>query len=640
MPFEGRGGFTMRSDVCQRRSRIRCVEEVGIGFMRRIFPAVFLVLMISSAWAEDKIKVEEVVVTAAKIEEAAEETTSEVTVIKGEEIKKMNVTFLPDVLRRVPDLNLVQNGGDGKFSSVFLRGGDPKHTLVMIDGVKVNSNTTGTFDFSSIPVEDIERIEIVKGAQSTIYGSEAMAGVINIITKKGEGKLKMDASFEGGSFGTYNPAVTVSGSQKSLNYRVTALYFHTDGISAAKDGTERDGYNNASLSWKFGHKPSENTELELSGYYSNDRTKLDDIDFTTGRPVDALDFVQHGNHFLLSARGKVYLLDKWEQVLTLSTFSDLLKFRDTNSLFNNADILNTRQVAEWQNNLYVSNAVILTAGIEYRKDKGENRGNFDDSVENKALYFNSKLKFLKDNLIINAGLRYDDHETAGSKTTYKMGAAYNFREAGLTLRTSYGTGFRAPSFNDLFFPFYGNPSLKPEESKSYEAGVVKTLFQGKMSLSLTYFKQDYKNLIQADPLIFTAANIARASVEGVEAIASLRLNDALDIRTGYTYLNTEDKDTGESLPKRPKNKFNAGIGYTVRNLSLLLDYLYVGKRLNSSVGTELSAYSVVNLSGNYRATKDITLFGRIENLFNAHYEEVGGFGTKGASFYGGVRVSL
>lgn len=145
---------------------------------------------------------------------------------------------------------------------------------------------------------------------------------------------------------------------------------------------------------------------------------------------------------------------------------------------------------------------------------------------------------------------------------------------------------------------------------------------------------------QADPLTFTAANIARASVEGVEAAASLRLNDAVDIKTGYMYLNTEDKDTGKNLIKRPKNKFTAGIGYSVRNLSLLADYLYVGKCLDSSVGNELPAYSVVNLSGNYRVTKNITLFGRIENLFNAHYEEVGGFNTKGASVYGGMKVSL
>lgn len=594
----------------------------------------------SLLWAEEKIKVGEVVVTAARIEEAVEETTSAVTVIKGEEIKKMNVTFLHDVLRKLPDLSIARNGGDGKFTSVFLRGGDPKHTLVMIDGVKVNSNTTGGFDFSGVSVDDIERIEIVKGAQSTIYGSEAMAGVINIITKKGEGKLKVDASFEGGSFGAYNPALTVSGSEKALNYRVTAHYFHTDGISAAKSGSEKDGYNNASLSWKLGHKPLENLELELSGYYYNDRSELDGFDFMTGKAADDLNFVQHGNHFLLSARGKLYLFDKWEQILTVSTFTDLLKFRDPDSIFNNADILNQRQVAEWQHNAYISNAVTFTAGFEYRKEKGENKGNFDDSVDNKAAYFNSKLKFLGDNLIINAGLRYDDHETAGSKVTYKVGAAYNFIGAGLLVRTSYGTGFRAPSLNDLFFPFYGNPSLQPEESKSFEAGAVKTLFGEKMSLSLTYFKQNYRNLIQADPLTFTAANIARASVEGVEAIASLKLNDALDVRTGYTHLDTENKDTGKSLIRRPKNKVSLGVGYVKRDVSLLADYIYVGNRLNSASGNELSAYSVIGLSGNYRVTKNITLFGRIENLFNAHYEEVGGYSTKGASVYGGMRVSL
>lgn len=611
------------------------------GGVANVLAALFLLLMISPAGAEEKIKVGEVVVTAARIEEAAEETTSEVRVIKGEDIRKANATFLPDILRKVPDLSLVQSGGDGKITSVYLRGGDPKHVLVMIDGVKVNSNTTGSFDFSSVPVEDIERIEIVKGAQSTIYGSEAMAGVINIITKKGDGKIKIDAAFEGGSAGTYNPSFTVSGSEKSLNYRVTGLYYHTDGISAAKGGTERDGYNNGYVSWKFGYKPSENSELELLGSYSNDRTELDDIDFTTGKPVDALNFVQHGNHFILSARGKLYVADKWEQVLTLSAFSDLLKFRDPDSFFNNSDILNTRKVADWQHNLYLSNAVTLTGGFEYRREKGENRGNFDDAVDNRAIYFNSKLKFLKDNLILNAGLRYDDNEAAGTKTTFKLGAAYYFRDAGLTFRTSYGTGFRAPSFNDLFFPFYGNPSLKPEESKSYEAEVVKTLLQEKVALTLTYFKQNYKNLIQAEPLTFTAANIARASVEGVEATASVKVTDSIDVRTGYTYLSTEDKDTGTRLPKRPKNKFNAGIGYSAGNLSLLADYLYVGPRLNSTAsGEELSAYSLVNLSGSYRITKSISFFGNVVNLFNAHYEEVGGFNTKGASVYGGMRVSL
>lgn len=591
-------------------------------------------------WAEEKVKIEEVVVTASRIEEAIEEPTSEIAVISSEDIKKMNVEFLPEVLRKVPDISLIQSGGDGRLTSVFLRGGDSKHTLVMIDGVKANSNTTGGFDFSGIPVEDIERVEILKGSQSTIYGSEAVAGVINIITKKGEGKLKVDISFEGGSHGTYNPSLTVSGSEKALNYRFTAQYFHTDGISAAKNGSEKDSYENTFFSWKLGHKPSGNMELEITGNYYNDIAALDGYDFMTGLAADDMNYVQHGNHFMLSGRGKLYLFDKWEQVLTVSTFMDSLKFRDPDTAFNNYDIINKRNIIDWQNNLYLSNSIIFTAGLEYRKDSGENTGNFNEAVENKAAYLNSKFKLLRDALIINAGLRYDDHQTAGSKTTYKVGAAYNFKENGLIVRASYGTGFSAPSFNDLYFPFYGNQNLKPEESKAFEAGVVKTLFNDKISLSLAYFSQEYWDMIQADPLTYTAANIARASVRGIESNFSFRLTDSVDMKAGYTYLDTENKDTGTALIRRPKNKVNLSLGYTANSITLLADYIYVDSRLDSSAGNEMPSYSIVNLSGSYKAQKNITLFSRIENLFDKGYEEARGYGTKGISVYGGVRAAF
>jgi vitamin B12 transporter len=625
-------------------------SEEEVRPMKR-FGLMLLPLIINSlsgsGWAEETIKIGEVVVTASRLEEAIGETTSEVTVIKGEEIKQMNVAFIPDVLRKVPDLNVVQSGGDGKLTSVFLRGGDPKNTLVMIDGVKVNSPSTGGYDFSGISVEDIERIEIVKGAQSTIYGSEAMAGVINIITKKGEGRPKLDASFEGGSFGTYHPAVTVSGSERALSYRLTAQYLHTDGISAAKDGTERDGYDNASVSWKLGHRPSQNLELELFGNYYSDRSEIDDFDFFTGKAVDAFQFVQHDHRFLLSVRGKLYLFDKWEQVLSLSAFRDSLKLRDPVNTFNEADIVNKRQVIDWQHNLYLLDALTLTGGLEYREEKVENAspfGGFEDTVSNKALYLNSKVKLLRDSLILNAGLRFDDHETAGSKTTYKVGAAYAIKEAGLAFRTSYGIGFRAPSLNDLFFPGFGNANLKPEESKSFDAGVSKTLFRDRLALSLTYFRQDYKDLIQSDPLTFTPVNIARATVRGIETSAALRITDSLDLRAGYTNMDARDKDTNLRLIRRPVDKLSVGAGYTARDFSVLADYIYVGNSFDSISdarnGIKLASYSIVNLSGNYRATKLLTLFARVENLFDEDYEVVKGFGTKGISIYGGIRVNL
>lgn len=608
--------------------------------MKQSWLILLPLLLIPPAWAEEKVRVEGVVVTAARIEETAGETTSEVTVIRSEEIQAMHANLLPEVLRRIPDLNIVQTGGDGKFTSVFLRGGDPKHTLVMVDGVKVNSNTVGSYDMSSLPVDDIERIEIVKGAQSTIYGSEAMAGVINIITKKGEGRPKATITVEAGSQGTVNPSATVSGSTPSLHYRVTAGYFSTDGISTARNGSEKDGYRNGSLSWKAGARPSEQVEVELIGQYSADRSELDGYDFMTGLAADAPNFVQHGIHVLLAARGKLYVRDIWEQVLTLSTFRDSLKFRDPDTDYNNADIVNRRHVIDWQNNLYITNSLTLTGGIEYRRENGENKGNFDETVDNKAAYLNAKLKLLSDALVLNAGIRYDDHESFGSKTTYKVGAAYVMKDAGITLRTSYGTGFRAPSLNDLYYPFYGNPSLKPEESTSFEAGAVKFLLKDRVSLSVTYFSQDYDNLIQSDPRTYTAANIASASVKGIEAAVSWRASEGLDLNAGYTYLDTEDKDTGTELIRRPTHKVSAGAAYSFKDISVRADFLYVGGRLDSSAGTMLSPYALVNLNGSYRMGKAVSVFIRIENLFDTEYEEAHGFGTKGRSLYGGITATM
>jgi vitamin B12 transporter len=589
---------------------------------------------------ENTISMEEIIVTATKIDEEIEETTSTVLVITSEDIEKMNVQFIADVLRKIPELNLTQSGSTGKLATVLLRGGDSTHTLVMIDGIKVNSTLTGSFDFSGIPIEDIDRIEIVKGPQSTIYGSEAMAGVINIITKRGTGKPRGELSIEGGSYGTYNPVVTVSGGDENIDYRLTGNHFYTNGISAAKSGGEEDSYVHSSVSGKFGLRPSETIHLELTGKYSYDRTELDGFDFLQMEASDDLNFVQRGNHYLLSAKGKFYLSDIWDQLLTISTTQDSLEFRDPDTYFNNYQMTSSTDTIDWQNNLYFSHMLTVTGGIEYRREKGENVDTFDESLDNKALYLNNKLKLLNDDIVLNAGLRYDDHETFGNKTTYRIGAMYSIRPLNLRIRSSYGTGFRAPTLNELFFPFYGNRELKPEESFSWEISMEGNYLQKKVGISLTYFNQEYKNLIQTDPLTYTAANISKAEMKGIEATVSWQMTESLSLKSGYTYLDTEDKTTGKSLTRRPENKLLASLGFSKKEMSLLADYLYVDQRLDSSVNRALSSYQLVNLSGTYRVTKFLSLFGRIENLFDEDYEEVGGYNTPGFSVYGGFKVSI
>ena len=487
-------------------------------FIHLLLLIVFTLSCSNSSFAQDKIiPLEEVVVTATKIVETVAETTSNVTVIKREDIENMNVVFVTDVLRKIPDLNLTQNGGKGKVATVLLRGGDSTHTLVLIDGVKVNSTTTGSFDFSGIRVNDIERIEIVRGPQSTIYGSEAMSGVINIITQKGGGSLRAETSLEAGSYGTYSPSLTISGVLKAFDYRLTGGYLCTDGISAARHGDERDGYRNSSVSGKIGFKPSEKFEFELAGRYSYDRTELDGFDFLQMQAVDDLNFVQRGNHYVISGKGKIYPLPSWEQILTIAVVKDRLKFRDPDTIFNNYEIMNRTNIVEWQHNFYLSEKYTLTAGAEYRNETGDNEGNFDSSADTLALYLNNTLKLLNDSLILNAGLRYDDNEISGNKTTYRIGAVYNVRPLAVRIKSSYATGFRAPTLNELFFPFYGNINLKPETSTAWEAGFEKDFFGERVTLMLTYFDQEYKNLIQTDPFTWTAENIGRAKIEGIES---------------------------------------------------------------------------------------------------------------------------
>jgi len=511
----------------------------------------------------------------------------------------------------------------------------------MIDGVRVKSTTTGSFDFSGISVDDIERIEIVKGPQSTIYGSEAMAGVINIITKRGKGKPKLQTSFEAGSYGTYKPSATLSGGDNKFDYRITGSYFYTDGISAARKGSERDGYKNASVSGKFGFRPVDRFELEIIGRYYYDRSELDAF----GR--DDLNYVQHGHHYLFSGRGTLYLTDTWEQILSVSRIEDSLKYRDPDTSYHNDDIITGINTIDWQHNFYFNEVYTLTIGADYREEEGENVGMFDKVVDNKAVYFNNKLRLLNDNLIINAGLRHDDHETFGSETTYRVGAVYNVIAASLKLRTSYGTGFRAPTLNELYYkgPWgsSGNPNLEPEKSHSWEIGIEKELVKNNVSVSITYFDQRYRNLIEwiespPGSWQYTPQNVSKAEVKGIEVNTSVRVLESLTVNSTYTYLDTEDKDTGERLSRRPIDKFNLTTEYMQGPLTMLLSYTYVGKAKDRS--KHLGSYSLLNLSSRYKLADQCELFARIDNLLDEDYETAGGYNSPGFSVFGGIKFEM
>ena len=612
--------------------------------MKKIVISAWMLSMIflldNSARAQEAgVKLKEVVVTADRIESTTAETTSDVVVIKGDDIKKMNIQFVSDVLREVPDINLVQNGGPGQTATIFMRGGDSTQTLVMIDGIKVKTTTIGSFDFSGLVAEDIERIEIVKGPQSTMYGSEAMSGVINIVTKKGKGLPKVDASVEAGSFNTYNSTVSVSGGGERSDYRLTGSSLSTEGISAAKKGAEKDGYGNDSVSGKFGLKPSEKLELEIAGKYNHDRAELDGFDFTTRQAVDDLNYVQRGEHSVLSGRGKLLLLNAWEQILTVSRVKDSLTSSDPDTAFNNYHISSGMDTVDWQHNIYFSDFSTLTAGVEYRQETGTNTGSFDTAIRNKAWYLNDKLKLAQEKFILSAGLRRDEHDVSGAKTTYRIGASYDLASAALRIKGNYGTGFRAPTFNELFYPYYGNLDLKPEESRAWDLGLEKTMFANTAVFSVAYFEQNYRNLIDTDTTTWLAANISRAEARGIESAVTVLPSENIRIKAGHTYMNAKDQDSGNRLPRRPGDKLNLSTEYYTDDTSVIVSYAFVGQRYDSTAQRNLASYNLVNVSANYAVSKRLTLFARMDNVFNTNYEEAGSYGTPGFSVFGGVRIS-
>lgn len=616
-------------------------QEKGPGkYSQGVLAALlFSLALASAAAARDAGEAVPVVATAFGTPVPEGETTHAVVVISREEIERLNVRFVPEVLRFVAEINVVQSGGSGKLATVFLRGGSPSETLVMIDGVRVNGTVTGEFDFSGVHVEDIERIEIVKGPLSSLYGSAAMAGVINIITRKGRGEFGMDLGYLYGERDTHGPALTLSGGGESYGYRLSSTYFETRGRSQLRGGGERDGYENASVSGTFGMRLSAKSAVELTARRTEDRSDLDQVH---GGGSDDPNFLRKGEHYISALRGVYRASDTWEQALLVSTSEDEVDFTDPDTAGNNASITTGMDTVEWRHNFASPDGSTAALGAEYREERGANRGVFDETAENRAVYFATRRKAGR--LTFSAGVRHDDHELAGEETTYRVAATDAVQE-GVRFWASYATGFRAPDFNELFFqgPIgSGNPGLRPEKTKSWEVGAEQD-YTANSTITVAYFEQDYDDLIEwveSPPGQWRAVNVPDAEVRGFEAKLDYRAADYLAFLVSYAYLDTEDKQTGGRLPKRPANRVTVSGDYTMGGLTLHADYLYVGKRSDRGAGGKLLAYNVVNLSGSYGIAKNIEVFARAENVLDEDYEEAGGFGRPGASVFGGLKVTL
>jgi vitamin B12 transporter len=617
-----------------------------------IFVFFVLPVPVSAQEGNDTVTMEEVVVTATRVPTPTEEVGSSITVITAKDIEAKGYTTVKDVLKGTPGLDVVSSGGPGQSSSIFLRGTNSYHTLVLIDGVEMNDPTgmQRGFDFANLTVDNIERIEVLRGPQSPLYGANAMGGVINIITKKGEGKPEFYLGSEGGSYKTWREFAGAGMGSERVNASVAFSHNSSDGFSAADDdlpgNDEDDKWENTSASARLGFVLSENADLDFIGRFQDGRTHLD---HGGGPYQDVEDYHVEERKVFTRAQAHVFAFDGlWEQTLAYG-FADHDRDYKDDPLFDDFSYDGKKHEISWQNNLYLHETNTLTMGLEYEKEEMDDHEDLDESAYTRSVFVQDQVK-LGGFSFTTIGLRYDDHEEFGSETTFRITQAFLLKDLGTKFKGSCGTGFRAPSLGELYYvnPWGGpggNSDLDPEESKGWDIGIEQSLFNNYVNIGVTYFYNDFDDLIIWDN---GYNNVDEAKTRGIESFIKIMPFDDLSVCLNYTYTDTEDDD-GKRLIRRPLHK--AGLNTCYRFLkrgTVNLDILYVGKRDDSywdsmTWTTEdivLDDYILVNLAGSFDICKRLQVFARIENLFDEDYNESYGYGTAGFSAYGGVKVTF
>lgn len=594
------------------------------------------------------------VVTATKTEQELRNIGNSLTVITADDIAARQFYSVSELLRSVPGVDVVQNGGIGHVTSVFVRGAASDQTLVLIDGIEMNDPSTpgNGFDFSDLMTDDIERIEILRGPQSPLYGSNAIGGVINIITKKGRGKPKLSFTAEGGSYDTFKVGGAVNGATDLVNYNLSVSRLETQGFSAADDklpgNSEDDAYKITTVSTGLGVTPLENLDLQWNLRYSDAATKLDNCG---GPYCDNLLKDSHNQQLYTGLQGHLSLFDGfWEQTLGLAYTHTNRVTRDASpgSFVPFSEFDGNRFKVNWQNDLHLHETNTLTLGFEDEEDWMDT-DTLPRSSQNTAGYFLQDQIRLWDRWFTTAGVRYDDNNRFGGKVTWRVTQLVAIDEIGMRLKGSYGTGFKAPSLYQLFAPadpFFGpigNPDLKPETSRGWDAGFEQTLWDEQILFGASYFNNQFDNLIA-----FTTGyqNIDSASSSGVESFIEITPLENLTLRGNYTYTHTRDDSTGLPQLRRPQNKGSVNINYRfLQKAEVNLNVVIVGRRDDLDFSSfpfnrvQLPGYTVVNLAGSYDITRYIKAFVRLDNVFDKQYEQVLGYGTSGIAAYGGIKLS-
>jgi vitamin B12 transporter len=598
---------------------------------------------------EEARRLDPVVVTATMVATPQEQLGATVTVVTGDEITQYNYDRIEDVLRQVPGVEVQTTGSPGKATSLSIRGGGSQRSIVLIDGLRTASPTLGSTDIAEISVDSIDRIEIVRGPQSTLYGADAITGVVNIITKKGQGAPSASVWVEGGNYKTFREQVNVQGAFGGFNFNVTGSQFNTGG------NLPHDDSGQSAVSGRIGYDFPWKGELSLTGRYSYLNLELPI--FSTAPTVFDPNATNQLETGLYNVKYSQPIFDWWNVTASFGQYFNNSNFRNTpppgddtiiskiNTSRIQAGVLSTFTIPKWNT---------LSLGWEYRSESGTGNttGSFPTTFTetlNTLAFFGQDTLSLFDRLFLGGGLRWEDNDRFGTSLTGRASAALVIKETGSKLRFAWGQGFRAPTINDLFFPGFANPDLKPERSTSWEIGADQRLWRDRIRFGATYFNQNFTDLIQFvfDPttFLFIPENVGRARIRGGEAYAAFDPFDWTGFYVNYTYLDAKDLDTNQELRRVPRNTVNTGVTVTpFSRLTVFIQANVVSSQLESDFAGHNPGHYRIDTGGTFvllgqtgRLNRlELTL--RIQNLTNQSYAEVFGFPAPGISALAGLRA--
>jgi len=611
-----------------------------------------------AALAADPDNLNTVVVTATRIPTPELEVASSISVFTADEIADRQIKTLPDLLQQVPGLNVVQSGGPGGQTSVFMRGANSNQTKVLVDGIDVSdpSSPVGTFDFGQFLTEDIQKVEILRGPQSGLYGSDAIGGVISVITKSGSGPAQFNAAVEAGSFDTFNQSAGLSGSLDRFHYAANIEHYHSGEtpvtpLDLLAPGERRidDYFDNVTGSTKLGFDVSDDFDLGLVARYTNSHLRITGEN-EANYPADFPDATQSENDtHQYYARATAHLksfADALEQTLGIA-YSNIKSF-ETGPDGPESDFFGERVKIDWQGIARLAADEKLVLGAEHQRDEMTVPISASTTIDSGYAELQSNFG---NSLFNTLSVRYDDNDRFGGKVTYRVAPAYVIEETGTKFKASVGTGFKAPTLSQMFqnfpeFYFSANPNLKPESSLGYDVGFEQGVGKQGVRFGATYFRNNIKNLIADNTDFSTYINVGRAVTQGVESFLAYQPLKDLEFRLDYTYTEATDEILDQELLRRPKHKFDLnGEWHATERLSLNANVLSVGSWIDGNRDFSIPrltepGYTTVNVAAGYDLTTNLAVYGRINNLFDRHYQNPDGFLQPSLGAFLGIKVRL